>query len=136
MTLERRKPNLLRSSPLDEFLKGVGNLPEAQVKVEREIEYVKSRELIYPGIDRGFNPIPVILQKKAGNCMDGFSLMSGICSKFGYKVQGLEVLPEDDSPGHIVCIYNNGEADKFGTAGISKNDFFPPSFQTMEENGF
>jgi hypothetical protein len=109
-------------------------LEQAQVAINREIEYIKSAEKFVYQSNSGYNSIPAILNKKAGNCKDGFSLMAGICAGKGYKVYGLSVNPTDpESDGHIVCVYQDQKTGKFGTAGIGNGDFMPPAYETLEQ---
>lgn len=113
------------------------SLADAQTWVSNTIEYVSTNSFVYSDTSpTTFMPVPRILEKRAGNCKEGFILMAAALLQLGYgdkhgNVYGLAVYPEKGA-GHIVAMYQDKPTGKWGTAGISNDDFIPPVYDTVE----
>ncbi len=124
-----------QAETLDDFMTGL-DAPQAQIKVGREIRYLKGAGTdIYDRPAGTLTPIPRILEKKIGNCEDGSALMAAILSKLGYTVRGVAIVPEDASQtGHMICAYQEPGTNTWGSAGISTTDFFHPSaYESLQD---
>ena len=122
----------VRSKGLEAILGEIGSPEQAQQWVSRNIDYVRRSSLVFGrGSDNLYNRVPAILEKRAGNCKEGFVLMAGLLRNLGYDVSGLALMPEQGD-GHIIAVYRDRTTNKYGTAGISNGDFTMPVYSTID----
>lgn len=130
--MQRRVEMAASSTGLEAILGEVSSPEQAQHWVSRNIDYVRRSSFVFGrGNDDLYNRVPAILQKRAGNCKEGFVLVAGLLRNLGYEVSGLALMPEQGD-GHIVAVYRDRVTKKYGTAGIRNGDFTMPVYATID----
>jgi len=129
-----------KNSSLDSLVKIYKTPGEIQRFVSQNIEYIKNSERFYPEINKssapqGFIRFPSpenILNKKYGDCEEGFVLTASALKKLGYETAGIIMSPKNGEPGHIFTIYKDSATNLYGTAGISVEDYISPVYNSID----
>src|SRR3989344_5369782 len=129
-----------KNSSLDSLVKIYKTPGEIQRFVAQNIQYVKDAERFYPEVNKnsapqGFIRFPSsenILNKKYGDCEEGFVLTASALKKLGYETAGIIMMPKNGEPGHIFTIYQDSATNLYGTAGISVNDYISPVYNSID----
>jgi len=129
-----------KNSSLDSLVKIYKTPGEIQRFVSQNIEYIKNSERFYPEINKsstpqGFIRFPSpenILNKKYGDCEEGFVLTASALKKLGYETAGIIMMPKNGESGHIFTIYKDSATNLYGTAGISVEDYISPVYNSID----
>ncbi|MEK6824029.1 MAG: transglutaminase-like domain-containing protein [Nanoarchaeota archaeon] len=137
---DNSKIEIQKTNVLDSFVNIYNTPASIQRYVAQNIEYIKGAEKFYPEVDRnstpkGFIRFPSpeqILEKKYGDCEEGFILTASALKKLGYETIGLAMNPKNGESGHIFTIYKDTSTNLYGTAGISVEDYISPVYNSIE----
>ncbi len=130
----------IKLNALDSFVSVYNSPASIQRYVAQNIKYIEGAEQFYPEINK--NSVPKnfirfpspenILNKKYGDCEEGFILTASALKKLGYETAGIIMSPKNGELGHIFTIYQDGITKLYGTAGISIEDYISPVYNSID----
>ncbi|MDP2672909.1 MAG: transglutaminase-like domain-containing protein [Nanoarchaeota archaeon] len=129
-----------KNSALDSLVKIYKTPGDIQRFVAQNIEYIKNSERFYPEVNKNSAPDNFIrfpspeqiLNKKYGDCEEGFVLTASALKKLGYETAGIIMMPKNGESGHIFTIYQDTLTKLYGTAGISVEDYISPVYNSID----